>query len=177
MSRKTPKKKVESPAPPKSKRLWILLPLAIAITAAALIFWPKPSSKPIEITGPVTFSKHIAPILFAECTACHRPSGSGPFELLTYEDARKRAKDIAHVTAKRIMPPWQPEHGYGEFEGERRLSDIQIATIQKWVEQQTPEGDPASAKVGVAAPPSPSPIQMGEGRRSEEHTSELQSPC
>lgn len=39
------------------------------------------------------------------------------------------------------MPPWPPEHGYGEFEGERRLSDLQIATIQKWVADGAPAGN------------------------------------
>ena len=42
------------------------------------------------------------------------------------------------------MPPWKPETGAGEFVGVRRLSDTQIATIQKWVDQGTPEGDAAS---------------------------------
>ena len=30
------------------------------------------------------------------------------------------------------MPPWQPEHGYGEFVGERRLTVEQIGEIQQW---------------------------------------------
>ncbi len=31
------------------------------------------------------------------------------------------------------MPPWHAAHGYGEFVGERRLSDAQIAAIGAWV--------------------------------------------
>ena len=38
------------------------------------------------------------------------------------------------------MPPWLPEPGYGRFADDMRLSDSQIATIQKWVEQGEPEG-------------------------------------
>jgi hypothetical protein len=144
MSRKKSKKKVEAPALPaeKSKIVWVVVAVVIGAAAVAAVLL---SRKPVavEIRGPVTFSKHVAPILFDECVTCHRPMGSGPFELLTYEDARKRARDIARVTAKRIMPPWQPAHGYGEFEGERRLSELQIATIQKWVEEDAPEGDGA----------------------------------
>ena len=30
----------------------------------------------------VTFNEHIAPILFANCSRCHRPGESGPFSLL-----------------------------------------------------------------------------------------------
>lgn len=41
------------------------------------------------------------------------------------------------------MPPWLPEPGFGTFDGERRLSDDQIAVIRGWVEQGAIEGDPA----------------------------------
>jgi tetratricopeptide (TPR) repeat protein/mono/diheme cytochrome c family protein len=162
MGRKKPKQKIEASRPSKSKLIWILPVLTVA-ALAAFIATRKPIPKPVEITGPVTYSKHIAPILSENCATCHRPNGSAPFELLTYEDARKRAKDIARVTSKRIMPPWQPEHGYGEFENERRLTDLQIATIAKWVEQQTPEGNPRSLGEGRASTSSPSPL-VGEGR-------------
>lgn len=150
MGRKKPKQKIKEPGPSKSNVIWIL-PIFILILGAigAFIATRKSVPKPVEITDPVTYSKHIAPILFDNCATCHRPNGSAPFELLTYDDARKRAKDITRVTAKRIMPPWQPEPGHGEFENERRLSDLQIATIAKWVEQQTPEGNLAEA------PPAP----------------------
>src|SRR5436305_1110256 len=45
-----------------------------------------------------TFSGSIAPILFAKCAGCHRDGGVGPFPLLTYTDAAKRASLIAQVT-------------------------------------------------------------------------------
>ena len=60
---------------------------------------------------PVTFHKHIAPILLEYCAPCHRPGQSGPFPLLTYDDASKRASQIAAVTRRRYMPPWLPEAG------------------------------------------------------------------
>jgi len=41
------------------------------------------------------------------------------------------------------MPPWLPEHGYGEFAGERRLSPEQLGTIQQWVKEGALEGNPA----------------------------------
>lgn len=47
------------------------------------------------------------------------------------------------VTQSRFMPPWQPEPGYGEFIGERRLGDEQVEMLQEWVEQGAIEGDPA----------------------------------
>ena len=42
---------------------------------------------------PVTYSQHIAPILFKNCASCHRPGEAAPFSLLTYDDAKKRAAD------------------------------------------------------------------------------------
>ena len=40
------------------------------------------------------------------------------------------------------MPPWLPEHGYGEFAEERRLKQEQISLVSNWIEQGKPEGDP-----------------------------------
>ena len=52
------------------------------------------------------YHKDVTPILQKNCQDCHRPGQVAPFSLLTYEQARKRAGDLAHVTAERIMPPW-----------------------------------------------------------------------
>ncbi|HEY1339710.1 MAG TPA: hypothetical protein VGF59_19490 [Bryobacteraceae bacterium] len=90
-----------------------------------------------------TFNKDIAPILYQNCASCHRPGEVAPFSLLTYQDASKRAALIASVTAKRYMPPWKAEPGYGHFEDERRLSDQQIATIGDWAKNGAPEGETA----------------------------------
>ena len=34
-----------------------------------------------------TFSKEVAPILFAKCAECHRPGSIAPMSLLTYRGA------------------------------------------------------------------------------------------
>ena len=41
-----------------------------------------------------------------------------------------------------MQPPWQPEPGHGDFRDERRLSDRQIALLERWVESGMAEGDP-----------------------------------
>jgi Flp pilus assembly protein TadD len=92
---------------------------------------------------PVTFNKEIAPILFAHCAPCHRPGEAGPFPLLSYSDARKRATQIVAVTKNRYMPPWPPEPGYGDFSGVRRLSDRQLQLIADWVKGGSIEGNAA----------------------------------
>ncbi|MEO7319916.1 MAG: ascorbate-dependent monooxygenase [Chthoniobacteraceae bacterium] len=91
--------------------------------------------------APPTFTKDIAPILFQNCASCHRPGEVGPFSLLTYQDARKRAKQLATITGQRIMPPWKPVAGHEEFKDARVLDDEKSATIRAWYEAGAPEGD------------------------------------
>ena len=99
-----------------------------------------------------TFTRDVAPIVYTQCSGCHRPGQAGPFPLLTYNDVRSRARQIADVTRSRYMPPWKPEPGHGDFVGERRLTDAQIATIQRWVERGAPEGDPQNLPKPVSFP-------------------------
>lgn len=101
----------------------------------------------------VTFNEHVAPIVLRNCAVCHRPGEAGPFSLLTYADVRRRARQIARVTARRYMPPWLPAPGYGDFVGTRRLSDAEIALLQRWAEEGAPEGGPAHRPVPPSFPP------------------------
>ena len=101
--------------------------------------------------GPVTFTRHVAPIVFEHCAPCHRPGGSGPFTLLSYDDVARRARQIAEVTTSRFMPPWLPETGFGEFVGERRLTGAQIATLAAWAGSGAAEGDAANLPEPPAA--------------------------
>jgi tetratricopeptide (TPR) repeat protein len=91
-----------------------------------------------------TFTADIAPIVFSQCAGCHRPGGSAPFNLLTYDDVRRHAPSVADVTRRRLMPPWKPERDEPGFEGVRRLTDGQIELIQRWIDAGGPEGDPAA---------------------------------
>ncbi|MGA8027292.1 MAG: tetratricopeptide repeat protein [Bryobacteraceae bacterium] len=109
--------------------------------------------------APVTFNKDIAPLVFEHCAPCHHAGGVGPFPLMTYDDVHKHASQIAAVTERRYMPPWPPEPGYGDFEGQRRLTDEQIRLIADWVKHGQAEGDAASL------PPAPRFVngwQMGQ---------------
>src|ERR1700683_2299539 len=83
------------------------------------------SSLPLA-AEPVTFSKHIAPLVFDHCAPCHRPGEAAPFSLLTYTDVRQHRTQIVQVTRQRYMPPWMPEPGHGDFSGSLRLTDQQI---------------------------------------------------
>jgi hypothetical protein len=94
----------------------------------------------VAVAANPTFNKDIAPILFKHCANCHRPNDIGPFSLLTYADAKKRAKQVAHITAQRTMPPWMPHATWGEFKYTRTLSAEQIALFQKWADTGMTEG-------------------------------------
>lgn len=89
----------------------------------------------------VTFNHDIAPIVYRNCSGCHRPGQSAPFSLLSYEDVKRRASLIAAVTKRRYMPPWLPEAGHGEFAEERRLTDSEIQEIAEWAKAGAPLGE------------------------------------
>ena len=95
------------------------------------------------------FAHNIAPIVYQKCAPCHRPGESGPFSLITYNDVKKHALQIADVTRRRFMPPWLPEPGYGDFQDNLRLTDAQIKTIGDWANAGAPEGPPSE----IPAPP------------------------
>jgi len=120
---------------------YALLPIflfTVLSTTAATVPTPAP-----------TFYRDIAPIVYQNCSTCHRPGESGPFSLLNYEDVRRHASQIATVTRQHFMPPWLPEAGHDEFEDERRLTPSQIELIQSWVKHGAPAGNPNEG------PPSP----------------------
>lgn len=112
--------------------------LATALAAVAL---GGPTFAAGSVNNPPTFTEHVAPIIFQNCATCHRPGEIGPFPLLTYQDVRKRARQIAEVTASRFMPPWHAESGHVEFLHPRVLTEPQIATLRQWHEAGAPEGD------------------------------------
>lgn len=89
-----------------------------------------------------TYSKDVAPILWKNCAGCHRPGEVGPFPLLSFKDAAKRADFLKEITASRRMPPWKPEPGFGEFHDVRRLAETEVKVIADWVDAGAPEGDP-----------------------------------
>jgi hypothetical protein len=107
-----------------------------------------------------TYCKDVAPILQKNCQECHRPGQVGPFALETYEQARKRAADIANVAEDRLMPPWRAAPHVGvKFKDARTLSDQEIATLVAWSEVGAPQGNLAD----LPAPPHfPDDWQLGK---------------
>ena len=115
----------------------------LSLTCVLAFFASVPAVTSAEEDGgdEVTFSEHVAAIVYQNCTSCHRPGEAGPFPLTSYDEVRKRGRMIKKVTAEGYMPPWHPVKGHGDFHGERRLSEEEIQTLAKWVDSGMEEGD------------------------------------
>ena len=122
-----------------------------ALTAAAIAgsLTPSPAKRPLTKTqatalaSRVTYARDIAPIVYENCASCHRDGEVAPFSLSNYDEVKRHAATMEAVTRSRYMPPWKAAPDGDKFAGERRLSDAQIGTIKKWVDEGMPEGDPA----------------------------------
>jgi peroxiredoxin/mono/diheme cytochrome c family protein len=90
---------------------------------------------------PVTYSKHIAPLVQKRCQECHRPGEIGPFSLLSYDDAKGWAETIREVVREERMPPWYADPKYGKFANDRRLSPEERDLLLAWVKAGCPKGD------------------------------------
>ncbi len=119
-----------------------LLSLGFVIFASAAS--PAVAKDPAPLKKPTpTYAKDVAPVLQAKCLNCHRKHQVGPFALETYEQARKRAHDIAEVTEGRSMPPWKPTPGVGpKLKHDQSLTPAEVAVFAAWAEGGAPLGDP-----------------------------------
>jgi hypothetical protein len=116
---------------------------AVVVAPILLLMVPAVSSgQPDRGKEPPTFTKDVAPILQKNCQNCHRRGQVGPFVLGTYEQARKRASDIAAVAEDRQMPPWKPAAGVGpKFKHDKSLSAADVAVLQAWAAAGAPRGE------------------------------------
>ncbi len=87
-----------------------------------------------------TFARDVAPIFYAKCVECHRPTMFAPMSLIKFEEARPWARSIRNRVATRTMPPWGADPAHGVFKNDPRLTDKEIATILAWVDGGAPKG-------------------------------------
>ena len=101
-----------------------------------------------------TFTRDIAPIFQEKCEACHRTDSIAPMSLVTYEESRPWARSIKARVEQRQMPPWHIDKTVGiqDFKNDRSLSEDQIATISRWVDQGAPKGDTKDMPVAKVWP-------------------------
>ena len=105
--------------------------------------WPESEAAP-------TFVADVAPIVYANCTECHRSGGVGPFPLDSYAAAKRWSTMMSAVTRSGLMPPWRAVHGVGRFQEERFLTERQIATLDAWDRAGAPLGGDEEARPQAA---------------------------
>ncbi len=110
------------------------LTLAIMASMGA---WPAAAQ---DIETEVTFARDVAPILYENCVYCHRPGEVAPFSLLNYREVRPWARAIRQEVLLRNMPPWYADSRYGSFSNDKTLTDGEIETIVRWVDEGAAEG-------------------------------------
>lgn len=113
-------------------------------------------AKPVAKGEPVTYHKHVAGILQANCQTCHRPGEAGPFHLTNFKQAKGWSAMIREVVADGVMPPWHADAPRGHFANDRRLTAADKKALLAWVDQGCPEGDVADA---------PPPVKYLDGWR------------
>jgi hypothetical protein len=123
--------------------------VACLVGTAALAVTQRPTSAADE---PVTFSKHVLPILQKNCQSCHRPGQIAPMSLVTFRETRPWARSMKAKVESRQMPPWFADPAHGPFANDRSLSQEEIETISKWADAGAPEGDPKDAPPPIEWP-------------------------
>ena len=116
----------------------------VVLAAGLLVFGALAASRPgrLAAAGAPTFTRDVAPILYAKCVTCHRAGEVAPMALLTYLEARPWARAIRDKVSSRQMPPWFADRSVGAFANDPSLSAAEIATIAQWVDAGAPQGDP-----------------------------------
>ena len=89
----------------------------------------------------VTFNGDVAPIIFNNCTKCHRSGEIAPFALTNYAEVAGEAASIYDAINNRRMPPWAPDPSYNHLAFERTLSAQDIQKINSWISSGLPEGN------------------------------------
>ena len=106
----------------------------------------------LGILSAINFSEDISPIIYQNCTECHRAGEIGAFLPLTsYQEVYDNRNWISYSIATDedyrhgdpIMPPWPPDDEYSSLVGERVLLEDEVNLFLDWVEQGSPQGDPS----------------------------------
>jgi hypothetical protein len=128
----------------------------LAVVAAGSLAAAPPQTRAAPAAAPasVTYSKDVAPILYNNCTECHRAAMSAPMSLMSYDEVRPWARAIKQRVVKREMPPWSADRAHGTFKNDPSLSQQDIETIAAWVDAGAPKGDDKDL---------PAPPQYAEG--------------
>ena len=97
------------------------------------------------------YNVDIAPIIYENCTSCHRVGQIGAFlQLTNYDEVFSNRYWIAYAIAgdeesrhgNPIMPPWPADRSYSTLLDEMYITEDQIHTFLDWVDLGAMQGDP-----------------------------------
>lgn len=117
-----------------------LKPNSIISSVLGIVLLTQACDNPNRMPDNVTYTEHIAPLMYKNCTGCHREGGGAHFNLVTYADAKKYGAASAFVMRERMMPPWPADPHYTEFVGQKVVSERDIRLVEKWVQDGMKEG-------------------------------------
>jgi peroxiredoxin len=89
-----------------------------------------------------TFFRDVLPFLHTQCQKCHSPGQTGPFSLLSYDDAVEWVELGLEEIAARRMPPAQIDSDL-DFMGTKPPTAVEVAMLRAWVAAGKPEGNAA----------------------------------
>lgn len=130
-----------------------LLALALPLAACSTDDGPT-EGEASESDSRVSYYDDVLPILTTRCQSCHTDGGVAPFSVDDFEEAKSWGAAMAASARNRTMPPFAVDAS-GEcntFADAQWLTEDEIATIEAWVDDEMPEGDPDAERVPLPTP-------------------------
>lgn len=91
----------------------------------------------------MTYQRDLRALVEDNCLSCHVEGGIAPFALDSYERLSEYAPSVVAAVESGRMPPWLPDPDCRRFRDERILTAEEIGLFRRWMENGSPNGDPA----------------------------------
>ncbi|HPH85625.1 MAG TPA: hypothetical protein PLC48_09210 [Ferruginibacter sp.] len=124
----------------KLKGIYTIIPAILGLLAISSCYYDKADLLyPAIVSGcdtanAISYTQKVVPILQQQCYSCHQaPGGSGGIDMGTYDTDKAIAIDGKLHGSISYAPGYSPMP-----EGAPRLTDCQIATIKKWIDENSP---------------------------------------
>lgn len=94
-----------------------------------------------EDPEPLSYSRHIAPILKEKCLNCHSAAGEMKPHFNDYESVRGWTSMIRETVMTGKMPIWGIDSDPGEYLNDNSLTSEQKRRLISWIDQGAPRGE------------------------------------